>query len=43
MKKHEQRRLQSAPRWFAAPAAEENAAEDDWWAKVLGRDAQPAT
>ena len=38
----EQRRLQSSPRWFAAPQAEESPHEDDWWAKVLGRETPAA-
>ena len=41
MKRLEQRRVQSAPRWYAAPAADDSPAEDGWWAKVLGREARP--
>ncbi|MGZ4353901.1 MAG: hypothetical protein ACXVZ4_10160 [Gaiellaceae bacterium] len=43
MRKLEQRRLQSTPRWFAAPEAElDSTRDDDWWAKVLGREAPAA-
>lgn len=38
----ERRRLQASPRWFAAPEADEHPADDDWWAKVLGREAPAA-
>ncbi|HSP71856.1 MAG TPA: hypothetical protein VLN26_05765 [Gaiellaceae bacterium] len=43
MRRLEQRRLQSSPRWFAAPEAElDSTRDDDWWAKVLGREAPAA-
>ena len=43
MRKLEQRRLQSTPRWFAAPEADlDSTRDDDWWAKVLGREAPAA-
>jgi hypothetical protein len=39
LRRLDQRRLQSSPRWFAAPeAAEATEHEDGWWAKVLGRE-----
>jgi hypothetical protein len=38
----DRRRLQSNPRWFAAPDTSElSEQEESWWAKVLGRE-QPA-